>query len=155
MKRIARHAAACLLAAFSAMLAMLVLGLLRLTLLSGLPLAQALPDARNAAIVAVYAFVVSLLFVVVIGLPAYLLLHRRGRARARSLALVGAIAAALPMTWVFPLWTAAGRVHGSLGGLPSLSGWGYWLADVAMCALVGASAALACWWVVRVRANPH
>jgi hypothetical protein len=116
---------------------------------------MALPGPHSAPYVSAIAFAVPLLFVVALGLPAYLLLHRRRRDGARSLLVVGAITGALPMAWVFPLWSVAGSAYwrhdgdGLFDGLPSLSGWAYWLTDLSMCVFVGVLAASAFWWVVR------
>jgi hypothetical protein len=126
------------------------------------------PYDPGEALPLILAFaLVALVHVRLLGLPALLVLRRRGWPRMRMIAAAGLLTGALPMaviTWPYPLrqpysYSSSGTWHGSqvdfiAGGLPTMFGWFSYLEGVATFGLLGIASALAFWftWLYCSRA---
>jgi len=109
---------------------------------------------RNFSII---CLLVSTLYVVVLGLPAYLLLRWRHAIRWWSTLIAGFVLAAVPLAiLVWPLRFAgpgsSASVNGvatMIDGVPTMAGWVQYLAGVGQMGALGVVGAFAFWLVQR------
>jgi hypothetical protein len=115
--------------------------------------------ARQALLLMLMFALGAMAHVVLLGLPAFFALRRRGWLRTRSVAAAGLLTGALPIaviTWPYPLrqpysYSSSGTWHGRqvdfvADGLPTLFGWFSYLEAVATFGLLGVVSALAFWF---------
>ena len=121
---------------------------------------SALADAAIQAFpFAIYAAIVAGAHAVVLGVPAFLLLRRFGKATWRMSALAGGLIGLLPFAiYAFPRvrpgWSSGAWMWGEhrrfyVDGVPTLWEWLSYAENILMFAVFGASAALAFWLLWR------
>jgi hypothetical protein len=110
-------------------------------------------------------FVVALLWVVLLGLPAFLLLKHLGCVRWWSAIVCGFVLGALPIAIVswpyhpgrdsgFSAWDGHRMVAYVVHGLPTHAGWLKYVHDFCSMGLMGAASAIVFWCVWRLVVGP-
>lgn len=127
------------------------------------------PDPTEGMLLITAFTLTTLIHVLLLGLPAFFALRRRGWLKTSTIAAAGGLAGALPMaaiTWPYPLcqpylYSSSGAWHGRqvdfiADGLPTIFGWFSYLEGVATFGLLGVASALAFWftWLYCHRALP-
>ncbi|MEW9572689.1 hypothetical protein ABQJ54_13095 [Rhodanobacter sp. Si-c] len=114
----------------------------------------------------VIAFVLALLWIVLLGLPAFLLLKHRGLVRWWSATISGFFLAALPMAFIswpyhpsvdsgYSAWDGHKMVNYVVHGVPTHDGWVQYFYSSCGIGLMGAASAVAFWVVWRLAAGPN
>jgi len=112
------------------------------------------------------AFVVASLWVVLLGLPTFLIFKHRGLVRWWSAAAAGFLLGAVPMalvTWPFSpgsgsgysAWDGHQTVEYVVNGVPTHAGWVQYILGSGGMGLMGAASAFMFWVVWRLVAGPN
>lgn len=126
---------------------------------SVLSLASPYPDSSALLLIAIVAFIVSLVHVILLGIPGLLLLSKMGQFTGWSISLLGFLAGCLPMgLWSWPLksslhgasdahWDGERIVSSMVDGIPTLVGWISYVEGTMWMGAMGAVSGLVFWVV--------
>ena len=116
--------------------------------------------------VGLLAFVLASLWIVLLGLPTFLFLERRGLVRWWSATISGFFLGAVPMAFLswpykpgsgsgYSAWDGHKMVEYVVNGVPTHAGWVQYVLDLGATGLIGAASAVMFWVVWRVVVGPY